>query len=139
MIEKIRFLSIIGDMEIDTTSLTITQALQDEETRLGLTPACYRQIERLDPIINAFITVADVIARSPAGATRQSPVDEEIASGQRTPLAHHPRRGMTLKNIPIALKDIFETAGIRTTAGSLFFKDYIPEQDAVVVEKLKAA
>ncbi len=46
---------------------------------------------------------------------------------------------MTLANIPIAVKDLYETAGIRTTAGSLFFKDYIPEQDAVVVSKLKAA
>jgi Asp-tRNA(Asn)/Glu-tRNA(Gln) amidotransferase A subunit family amidase len=45
------------DMDIDTLSLTITQVLQDEETRLGLTRACYRQIERLNPTINAFITV----------------------------------------------------------------------------------
>jgi aspartyl-tRNA(Asn)/glutamyl-tRNA(Gln) amidotransferase subunit A len=134
-------------MEIETTSLTITQALQDDELRLGLTLACYRQIERLNPTINAFITVTDVIApprsggvaRSPEGATRQSPDNKEIASGQKAPLAHRPQKGMTLKNIPIAVKDLYETAGVRTTAGSLFFKDYVPEQDAVVVEKLKAA
>lgn len=108
-------------MEIDTTSLTITQAMQDEETRLGLTPACYRQIERLDQTINAFITVIPP-EPGPSWPPRQ-----------RTPLA------MTLKNIPIAIKDLYETAGVRTTAGSLFFKDYIPTQDAVVVSKLKAA
>ena len=45
------------DMDIDITSLTITQAMQDEELRLELTPACYRQIERLNPILNAFITI----------------------------------------------------------------------------------
>ena len=134
-------------MDIDTTSLTITQALQDEATRLELTPACYRQIERLNPTINAFITVIDVVAspkeggvsRSPKGATKQSPVNQEIASGQRTPFAQRPHGGMTLKNVPIAVKDLYETAGVRTTAGSLFFKDYVPEQDAVPVKKLKEA
>jgi aspartyl-tRNA(Asn)/glutamyl-tRNA(Gln) amidotransferase subunit A len=44
-----------------------------------------------------------------------------------------------LANIPIAVKDLYETAGIRTTAGSLFFKDYVPEHDATVVSKLKEA
>jgi aspartyl-tRNA(Asn)/glutamyl-tRNA(Gln) amidotransferase subunit A len=44
-----------------------------------------------------------------------------------------------LRGIPIALKDLFDTAGIRTTAGSRFFSDRVPEQDAFVVEKLKQA
>ena len=102
------------DMDIDTTSLTITQAMQDEETRLGLTRACYRQIERLDPVINAFITVIPPEA------------------------SDTPAQG-ALAGIPIAVKDLYETAGIRTTAGSLFFKDYIPEEDSVAISKLKAA
>jgi len=119
-------------MDIDTTTLTIAQALEDEETRLGLTAACYRQIERLNPTINAFITIIPP-EQSQNNATSPSPDQPEMASGQRTPLA------TTLTNIPIAVKDLYETAGIRTTAGSLFFKDYIPEQDAVVVSKLKAA
>ena len=109
-------------MDIDTTSLTITQALDDEETRLGLTPACYRQIERLNPTLNAFITVIP---------------SEQNSEGVQP---HRPRRGKgTLHGIPIAVKDLYETAGVRTTAGSLFFKDYIPEQDAVAVSRLKAA
>ena len=102
------------NMKIDTTSLTITQALDDEEIRLGLTQACYRQIERLEPKINAFITV---IPPSTSSA---------LAQGK-------------LAGIPIAVKDLYETSGVRTTAGSLFFKDYVPDQDAVVVSKLKAA
>ena len=102
------------DMDIDTTSLTITQAMQDEETRLGLTKACYRQIERLDPVINAFITVIPPEA------------------------SDTPAQG-ALAGMPIAVKDLYETAGIRTTAGSLFFKDYIPEEDSVAISKLKAA
>ena len=44
-----------------------------------------------------------------------------------------------MQNIPIAVKDLFETEGIRTTAGSLFFKDYVPTSDAVAVTKLKDA
>jgi aspartyl-tRNA(Asn)/glutamyl-tRNA(Gln) amidotransferase subunit A len=104
------------DMDIDTTSLTITQALADEETRRGLTQACYHQIERLNPTINAFITVIH---------PEQSSKSVQ-ANG-------------ALSGIPIAVKDLYETAGILTTAGSLFFKDYIPEEDAIAVRKLKAA
>jgi aspartyl-tRNA(Asn)/glutamyl-tRNA(Gln) amidotransferase subunit A len=103
-------------MDIDITSLTITQALENEETRFELTPACYRQIERLNPTINAFITVI--------------PPEQNSESTQSNG---------ALAGIPIAIKDLYETAGIRTTAGSLLFKDYIPEQDAVTVSKLKAA
>ncbi|MGD8402281.1 MAG: amidase [Anaerolineales bacterium] len=103
-------------MDIDTTSLTITQALADEETRRGLTQACYHQIERLNPTINAFITVIH---------PEQSSKSVQ-ANG-------------ALSGIPIAVKDLYETAGILTTAGSLFFKDYIPEEDAIAVRKLKAA
>ena len=108
-------------MEIDTTSLTITQALRDEETRLALTPACYRQIERFNSTINAFITVIDPSTDAPL----------QQAQGLST--------NGELSGIPIAVKDLYETAGIRTTAGSLFFKDYIPAQDAVAVSRLKAA
>ena len=103
-------------MDIDTTSLTISQTLPDEEIRLELTQACYHQIERLNPTINAFITVI--------------PPEQSSIGASSTG---------TLSGIPIAVKDLYETAGIRTTAGSLFFKDYIPEQDAVAVKKLKAA
>jgi aspartyl-tRNA(Asn)/glutamyl-tRNA(Gln) amidotransferase subunit A len=112
-------------MDIDTTSLTITQALRDEETRLGLTEACYRQIERLNPTINAFITVIP-----PSTTLRTRPLTSP-ANARSVPGA--------LAGIPIAVKDLYETAGVRTTAGSLFFKDYVPEQDAVAVSKLKAA
>ena len=112
-------------MEIDTTSLTITQAQQDEETRLGLTQACYRQIERLEPKINAFITVI--------------PPSTDLRAGPSTALTNaRPTQG-ELSGIPIAVKDLYDTAGVRTTAGSLFFKDNIPEQDALVVSKIKEA
>lgn len=80
-----------------------------------LSEACLRQIERLNPELNAFITVfprSETVNRSTAGR---------------------------LAGIPVAVKDLFETQGIRTTAGSKFFADYVPETDAVVVSKLKEA
>ena len=122
--------------EIDL--LSIHEALQQMHggtlSPQALTEACSRQIERLNPKLNAFITVCnDVIARSEEGPTKQSSHQQEIATLQET------RFAMTLNHIPFAVKDLFETKGIKTTAGSLFFKDYIPNEDAVVIQKLKAA
>ncbi|MBI3169819.1 MAG: amidase [Chloroflexi bacterium] len=82
-----------------------------------LAAACYRQIERLNPTLNAFITV---IPQS----------DEEAPVNRHAHL---------LQGIPIAVKDLYNTKGIRTTGGSKFFADYIPNEDAVVVEKIKKA
>jgi aspartyl-tRNA(Asn)/glutamyl-tRNA(Gln) amidotransferase subunit A len=44
-----------------------------------------------------------------------------------------------LHGIPLALKDLYETQGVRTTAGTTHFSDYVPQEDAAVVTKLKAA
>jgi aspartyl-tRNA(Asn)/glutamyl-tRNA(Gln) amidotransferase subunit A len=117
-----RILAYNRNMELDTTSLTIAEVLDDEKTRLGLTRACYRQIERLEPTIHAFITVISSSDASPQGALHGG----NTLQGK-------------LRGIPIAVKDLYETAGVRTTAGSLFFKDYVPKEDAVVVGKLKEA
>jgi aspartyl-tRNA(Asn)/glutamyl-tRNA(Gln) amidotransferase subunit A len=130
--------------------LSIHEALRQMQdgtlTPRALTEACFRQIERLNPKLNAFITVCDVTASE----AWQSHSNEEIAARRKSPLAtlaHLPHElrgvrasaGVTLKHIPLAVKDLFETKGIRTTAGSLFFKDYIPNEDAAVIQKIKAA
>jgi aspartyl-tRNA(Asn)/glutamyl-tRNA(Gln) amidotransferase subunit A len=81
-----------------------------------LADACYRQIERLNPTLNAFITVIP-------------PHPEE------TPVAGY----LPLQGIPIAVKDLYNTKGIRTTGGSKFFTEYVPSEDAFVVEKIKKA
>jgi aspartyl-tRNA(Asn)/glutamyl-tRNA(Gln) amidotransferase subunit A len=112
---------------MDTTNaLTISGALEllrgKDISAQELAGVCYRQIERLNPKLNAFITVID-----PQNARKaQFPDDSASASN-------------ALRDIPIAVKDLFDTAGIRTTIGSKFFADNIPEQDAFVVEKLKQA
>lgn len=78
-----------------------------------LISACYRQIERLNPVLNAFITVMP----------QENPVAQEG----------------NLYGMPVAVKDLYETKGIRTTAGARFFADNIPQDDAFVVQKIKKA
>ena len=106
--------------------LTLTSALDalhaEEVTAQDLAEACFRQIERLNPQLNAFITVLDVSSAMEA----------------QLPATVHPLTS-ALRGIPIAIKDLFDTAGVRTTIGSKFFSDYVPESDAFVVEKLKQA
>ncbi len=121
---------------MDITSLTISTAragIQSGQfTGDELTSACLRQIERLNPTINAFITICDDVIASRFMA-KQFPAIQETAT------ARNPRLAVTLAGIPLAVKDLYETARVRTTAGTPFFKDYIPEKDAFVVEKLKNA
>jgi len=90
-----------------------------------LTQACLDRIERLNPSLNAFITVTAEAAL----ASARSAEAEISRDGWKGPL----------HGIPIALKDLLDTAGVRTTAGSALFKERIPQQDAEVVRRLKAA
>jgi len=84
-----------------------------------------REIERLDPKLNAFITVTGEAALEEASAR-----DEELARGiDRGPL----------HGIPIAHKDLMRTKGVRTTAGSKIFSNYVPQCDAYIVTKLREA
>ena len=107
-------------------SLTIASALEfiqgQKATAQDFADACLGQIKRLNPVLNAFITVIDEQPRETITASSPS----------------HTITNM-LRGIPIAVKDLFDTAGIRTTIGSTFFTEYIPETDAFVVEKLKQA
>ncbi|HXC31990.1 MAG TPA: amidase [Verrucomicrobiae bacterium] len=90
-----------------------------------LTTTCLARIDRTNPTLNAFITV-----------TRESALEQ--ARTAEAEVMHGNWRG-PLHGVPIALKDLFDTAGVRTTAGSGVFKDRIPTEDAEVVRRLKAA
>src|SRR5216110_1343953 len=109
----------------DLTLLTLAEASDRLHKKtvspVELTQACLRRIERLNPVLNAFITVT-----------------AEAALSQARSLERGPRRG-PLHGIPIALKDLIDTAGVRTTAGSAIFADRVPVEDAEVVRRLKAA
>src|SRR3984893_7787487 len=90
-----------------------------------LTTDCLARIERLNPKLHAFITVT---AESALAQSRQA--EAEIRRGDwRGPL----------HGIPLALKDLIDTAGVKTTAASLLFKDRVPAEDAEIVRRLKAA
>ena len=108
--------------------LSISEALDlirgQKLTPQALAEACFSQIERLNPTLNAFITVCD-----------ERPMGNPQPSEQTIPLA----LANALRGIPIAVKDLFDTAGIRTTIGSKFFQDNVPNADAFVIEKLKQA
>jgi aspartyl-tRNA(Asn)/glutamyl-tRNA(Gln) amidotransferase subunit A len=89
-----------------------------------LTHDCLKRIEKLNPILNTFITV---LAEAALDEARHA--EQEIFRGKY--------RG-PLHGIPIGLKDILDTAGTRTTAASALFKDRIPAEDAEVVRRLRA-
>ena len=92
---------------------------------LQVTQLCLTRIERLNPKLNAFITV-----------TTDSALEE--ANNAQTEIQQGRWRG-PLHGVPIALKDLFDTAGVRTTAASGVFKNRIPAQDSEVVRRLKQA
>jgi aspartyl-tRNA(Asn)/glutamyl-tRNA(Gln) amidotransferase subunit A len=84
-----------------------------------------REIEMLDPKLNAFITVTGEAALAEAAAR-----DKELAGGiDRGPL----------HGIPIAHKDLMRTRSVRTTGGAKIFADYVPRRDAAIVTKLREA
>ncbi len=92
---------------------------------LELTRDCLARIEELNPTLNAFITVTAELALRQAQRA-----EEEIMQGNwRGPL----------HGIPIGLKDLIDTAGIRTTAASALYKDRVPHKSAEVVRKLEQA
>jgi len=83
------------------------------------------QIERLNPKVNAIVTLVAERAMGSAAAA-----DEAIA--RRGPIG-------VLHGLPVAHKDLVDTAGIRTTQGSPFYRDNVPTRDAPIVTKIRAA
>jgi amidase len=84
-----------------------------------------KQIERVNPKVNAIVTL---VAEQAWEKARQA--DEAQARGATLGPLH---------GLPIAHKDLVETAGIRTTFGSRIFKDYVPTHDAILVERIRSA
>jgi amidase len=90
-----------------------------------LVEAHLRRIERVNPKVNAIVTV---VAEQALDRAREA--DEDAAHGRwRGPL----------HGLPVAHKDLVETAGIRTTYGSRLYADHVPEHDALIVRRMRAA
>lgn len=112
---------------IDVTSMSIAEAgrlLRAKQlTSRELTEACVARGEALEPKLNAFITRTFEQALAAASAA-----DADLAHG----LDRGPLHG-----IPVAIKDLCATKGVRTTAGSAILSDWVPDFDATVVTKLR--
>src|SRR5260370_7767057 len=109
--------------------LTVTDASRSmREGRLWpveLTRSCLAMIDRLEPQVKAWVTL------DRDGALRDAArLEEEQRAGRMRGLLH---------GIPIGVKDIFYTAGMRTTAGHAPMAAFVPDYDSAVVERLKAA
>jgi Asp-tRNA(Asn)/Glu-tRNA(Gln) amidotransferase A subunit family amidase len=113
----------------ELAALSLTEAGERLRTKrvssTELTRGCLDRIRALDGDLHAFITVTEQLALEQAHSA-----DEELARGKY--------RG-PLHGIPIALKDLIDTAGIRTTAASRVFANRIPEVDAPIVTQLREA
>ncbi|QOY90738.1 amidase [Paludibaculum fermentans] len=84
-----------------------------------------KQIERVNPKVNAIVSLAPEMA---AEAAAQA--DERQAHGEKLGPLH---------GLPVAHKDLMETRGLRTTYGSPLFKDFVPTEDDIVVERMRRA
>jgi aspartyl-tRNA(Asn)/glutamyl-tRNA(Gln) amidotransferase subunit A len=89
-----------------------------------VTKAVLARIGRLNPALNAFVLVDEGGALASARAAEKA-----YASGSAGPLA----------GVPVSIKDLTETRGMITTKGSVVLKDWVPDFDAVVVERLRDA
>jgi amidase len=83
------------------------------------------QIERINPKVNAIVTL--VAEQAMAGAAK---ADDAIMRGEPIGVLH---------GLPVAHKDLVDTAGIRTTLGSPFYRDNVPTRDALIVTRIRAA
>ena len=105
-------------------NLTILEALKKLKSReigaLELTNAYLERIEKYNPELNAYITTT--VDRALSDATAAA---ERIANGNMRPL----------DGIPIAMKDLFATRGIRTTAASKMLENFVPEYESTISQK----
>ncbi|MBI4187147.1 MAG: amidase [Chloroflexi bacterium] len=87
--------------------------------------AVLRRIERLNPRVNAYCTLA---AESAMEQAREA--EAVVMRGEKVGPLH---------GVPVSVKDLVFTRGLRTTGGSRIYEDFVPDRDAIVVERLKAA
>jgi aspartyl-tRNA(Asn)/glutamyl-tRNA(Gln) amidotransferase subunit A len=117
----------VGDQDLRELTLAEVASLvrRKEASPVELAEGYLRRIEALNPSLNAYITVAaDEAMRS----ARQA--EDGVARGLELGPLH---------GVPLAIKDLFATRGLRTTGGSKILADWIPDQDAYVVTRLRQA
>ncbi len=118
-----------ADLPFATIEKVAAMFRQRKLSPLELTQLLLARIERLNPVLNAYLTVTAEFALAQARAA-----DRELLG----PRGRRRDRGL-LHGIPISLKDNIYTAGIRTTAGSAILRDLVPAEDAAVTARLRRA
>ena len=112
-------------MLIDKSIKELSEGLKNKEfSSEDLVLECYENIVKLQPKVNAFITIADK-----KEALKRAREEDEKRSNDSS----------ILSGIPFVLKDVYVTKGIRTTCASNVLKDYIPRYNATVYQKLLAS
>lgn len=108
------------------TAVEMARRLRSRElSAVEVMGAHLERIERLNPQVNAIVTLVPEQAMNEARAA-----DEALGRGEGVGPLH---------GLPVAHKDLFLTRGIRTTYGSPLFKDFVPDEDALIVERLREA
>lgn len=109
-----------------TSATELTELYRRREVSpVEVIDAVLTRLEDIEPRINAFVTVTAELAR-----TQAKEAEKRFASGQPAPL---------LLGVPVTVKDLTDTAGVRTTYGCRLFADNVPEQDAISWERMKRA
>ena len=115
----------MADEPTSNSATHLTQAIKSRAvSSVEIVEAYLRRIERLNPSLNAIVTIAPKVLDQ----ARQK--DADLARGKVAGPLH---------GLPITIKDTIDTEGIRTTYGSRLFASHVPSQDAAVVARLKAA
>lgn len=108
------------------SATAVASAIRTKQvSSVELTKLMLERIEKLNPRINAIVTVT-----AEQALRRAADADAALAAGKIWGPLH---------GVPCTVKDTFETEGVRTTAGAPFLKDYVPRQDAVAVARMRAA
>lgn len=114
---------------LEICRMTVAQMANAIKTKrlspVEIMDAVLQRIERLNPKVNAYCTLVAETALRQAKAAEASVMRGEALG--------------PLHGVPVSIKDLIFTKGIRTTGGSRIYKDFVPQQDAIVVERLKAA
>ena len=117
-----------GSPEITEMGATaLAAAIREKDVScVAVMEAYLDHIERLNPVVNALVSLRSSDALREEASAR----DAELAAGHQAGPLH---------GVPLAIKDLELTAGIRTTFGSPLFRDFVPDQDSIQVERLRRA
>lgn len=111
---------------VDRSAVELAGMIRRREvSAMELLHACLQRIEQINPTVNAVVTlVPDLAAEWAAEADRRTMAGDDLG---------------VLHGLPIAHKDLEMTAGIRTTKGSPLLADFVPDEDGLIVQRLRAA